>query len=103
MIHQSGGCCDGSAPMFTRSASTGSDSATFSSARSRCPIRCRRCAWINGDQFQLWKHTRLIRQATVGAGFFSLEAPGRCGSFLLAGLPDDENVLSTLRRLQVRS
>lgn len=32
--------------------------------------------WINGDQFELWKHTQLILDVVKGRGAgFSLEAP----------------------------
>ncbi len=71
MFHQSGGCCDGSAPMcYPRGEfrTGGSDvelgaigSATF---------------WMSASQFAHWKHTQLIIDVVPGRGSgFSMEAP----------------------------
>ncbi|MDP2314726.1 MAG: DUF779 domain-containing protein [Pseudomonadota bacterium] len=71
LFHQSGGCCDGSAPMCypigdfrigERDVLLGEiDGAKV---------------WIGGRQFVLWAHTQLILDAVPGRGAsFSLEAP----------------------------
>ncbi len=71
LFHQSGGCCDGSAPMCyplaefkigERDVCLGHiDDAPF---------------YIGGQQFELWKHTQLVIDAVPGRGAgFSLEAP----------------------------
>ena len=89
MFHQSGGCCDGSAPMcYPRSefivgdadvllgvlcdeprvdeVAAGSDG--FGDAET--PV------WISGSQFELWKHTQLLLDVVAGRGAgFSVEAP----------------------------
>ncbi|GAC69273.1 DUF779 domain-containing protein [Gordonia soli] len=77
MIHQSGGCCDGSAPMCypvgeyrvgQRDVLVG----VIDLPEPLPPVRL----WINGDQFDLWKHTQLILDVVPGRGAgFSLEAP----------------------------
>lgn len=73
LFHQSGGCCDGSAPMLfpvgdfkigQRDVLLGTlgDGAT--------PV------YIGGAQFALWRHTQLVLDAVPGRGAgFSLEAP----------------------------
>lgn len=71
MFHQSGGCCDGSAPMCyvrgefklgARDVLLGVvDGAEF---------------YMGGDQYERWKHTRLELDVVKGRGAgFSLEAP----------------------------
>ena len=89
MFHQSGGCCDGSAPMcYPRSefivgdadvllgvlcdepsvdeVVAGSD--VFGDAET--PV------WISGSQFALWRHTQLLVDVVPGRGAgFSVEAP----------------------------
>ncbi|TDT34562.1 DUF779 domain-containing protein [Naumannella halotolerans] len=77
MFHQSGGCCDGSAPMCypdgdfivgDRDVLLG----VITTARGEpgAPV------WISGSQYALWKHTQLILDAVPGRGSgFSLEAP----------------------------
>ncbi len=88
MMHQSGGCCDGSAPMCYPAGEfivgdrdvlvgvldlrlgagdvpsglpEGGDAVTV---------------WISGPQFELWKHTQLVIDVVPGRGSgFSLETP----------------------------
>jgi uncharacterized protein len=71
LFHQSGGCCDGSAPMCfplgefrvgQRDVLLGEIEAT--------PF------YMGGDQFEYWKHTHLTIDVVPGRGAgFSLEAP----------------------------
>lgn len=71
MFHQSGGCCDGSAPMCY--------------ARGELRLGARDVLlgtivdqpyYIGGDQWERWKHTRLVLDVVPGRGAgFSLEAP----------------------------
>ncbi|MCB9678089.1 MAG: DUF779 domain-containing protein [Alphaproteobacteria bacterium] len=71
MFHQSGGCCDGSAPMCYP------DGELQVSARdvllgtvAGCPV------WIDKTQWETWKHTTLTIDVVPGRGAgFSLEAP----------------------------
>nr|WP_202422603.1 DUF779 domain-containing protein [Gordonia sp. SID5947] len=77
MIHQSGGCCDGSAPMCypVGEFRVGQRDVLVGEIALPEPIPDVR-VWINGDQFELWKHTQLILDVVKGRGAgFSLEAP----------------------------
>jgi len=71
MFHQSGGCCDGSAPMCYPAGEFkvgGSD--VFLGQIGGCPV------YIGAAQFDYWSHTQLIIDAVPGRGSgFSLEAP----------------------------
>ena len=71
MFHQSGGCCDGSAPMcFPRDEfRVGSRDIYLGSIQSQ-PF------FIAEDQFSYWEHTHLIIDVVPGSGgMFSLEGP----------------------------
>ncbi|WP_052209786.1 DUF779 domain-containing protein [Kocuria sp. ZOR0020] len=81
MFHQSGGCCEGSAPMcfpvgeFRTGDSDvllGTAVLTAADGSDLGPLEL----YISREQFQAWKHTRLIIDAVPGRGSgFSLEAP----------------------------
>ena len=71
MFHQSGGCCDGSAPMCypAQEFRIGERDVLLGQIEG-CPV------YISGSQYQVWKHTRLTIDVVVGRGSgFSLEAP----------------------------
>ena len=96
MFHQSGGCCDGSAPMCypVGEYRIGQRDVLVGEIALPDPLPAVR-VWINGDQFQLWKHTQLILDVVPGRGAgFSLEAPEGV-RFLSRSrvFSDDENVL----------
>jgi hypothetical protein len=71
MFHQSGGCCDGSAPMCYPVGEFrvgGSD--RWMGNINGCDF------FMNADQFAYWQHTQLIIDVTKGRGAsFSLEIP----------------------------
>ncbi|MEU1025550.1 DUF779 domain-containing protein [Streptomyces sp. NPDC005904] len=77
MFHQSGGCCDGSAPMCFPAGEfrTGDSdirlaSLTVEGVAEPIPF------WMSKSQYDLWSHTRLIVDVVPGRGSgFSLEAP----------------------------
>lgn len=76
MFHQSGGCCDGSAPMCYPDGEfkVGQRDVLVGELDlgSSEPIR----VWISGPQFGAWKHTQLVLDAVPGRGSgFSLENP----------------------------
>ena len=95
MFHQSGGCCDGSAPMCypdgefivgDRDVLLGVLDIT-NGAGHGVPV------WISGPQFAAWQHTQLVIDVVPGrGGGFSLEAPEGM-RFLSRGraFTDDEN------------
>jgi len=77
MFHQSGGCCDGSAPMCYTAGEFrvgGSDVLveTINVEGIEQPIP----VYMSLEQFELWRHTHLTIDAVPGRGSgFSLEAP----------------------------
>ncbi|MCB9569550.1 MAG: DUF779 domain-containing protein [Myxococcales bacterium] len=71
MFHQSGGCCDGSAPMCYPAGEflIGARDVLLGELDG-CPF------YIGGDQYERWRHTRLTLDVVPGRGAgFSLEAP----------------------------
>ncbi len=71
MFHQSGGCCDGSAPMCYQAGEfmTG-DADRLLGDIGGAPF------YISAAQFEYWKHTQLIIDVVDGrGGMFSLEGP----------------------------
>lgn len=71
LFHQSGGCCDGSAPMcYPVGDFRIGQRDVFLGDIEGCEF------YIGGKQFELWQHTQLILDVTEGRGAgFSLEAP----------------------------
>lgn len=71
MFHQSGGCCDGSAPMcYPAGEFLVGDSDVLLGEIGGCPFH------IGAAQYEYWKHTQLIIDVVEGrGGMFSLEGP----------------------------
>lgn len=71
MFHQSGGCCDGSAPMcYPAGEFRVGNSDVQLGEIGGCPF------YMSADQFEYWKHTQLTIDVVKGRGSgFSLEAP----------------------------
>jgi uncharacterized protein (DUF779 family) len=71
MFHQSGGCCDGSAPMcYALGEFKLGQRDVYLGDIADCPF------YMGGDQFEYWKHTELTVDVVKGRGAgFSLEAP----------------------------
>lgn len=70
MFHQSGGCCDGSAPMcYPQGEFMVGDSDVLMGEIGACPF------YMSTSQYEYWKHTQLIIDAIPGrGGQFSLES-----------------------------
>jgi len=71
MFHQSGGCCDGSAPMCYAAGEfrVGGNDVKLGQIGG-CDV------YMDADQFDYWKHTQLIIDVVPGRGHgFTLEAP----------------------------
>ncbi len=77
MFHQSGGCCDGSSPMcYALGDLIIADHDVKLGEIGGAPF------YIGGDQYEVWKHTRLIIDVVEGkGGMFSLDN-GRGKRFL---------------------
>jgi hypothetical protein len=71
LFHQSGGCCDGSAPMcYPRKEFRVGQRDVLLGEVEGCPV------YIGGQQFEYWQHTHLTLDVVPGRGAgFSLEAP----------------------------
>ncbi|MFD3440367.1 DUF779 domain-containing protein [Streptomyces sp. NPDC058685] len=77
MFHQSGGCCDGSAPMCYPQGEfrTGSSDILLADLRVE-GVEEDISFWISRSQYERWSHTRLVVDVVEGRGSgFSLEAP----------------------------
>jgi uncharacterized protein (DUF779 family) len=91
MFHQSGGCCDGSAPMCYPAGEfkTGVSDVRLGSLEvegiDEVPV------WMSGPQFEYWKHTHLTIDVVPGRGSgFSLEAPEGVRFLIRSRLLSDE-------------
>ena len=71
MFHQSGGCCDGSAPMCYPAGEFAVGGADIQLGEiGGCPF------YMSRSQFAYWEHTQLIIDVVPGrGGMFSLEGP----------------------------
>jgi len=71
LFHQSGGCCDGSAPMcYSRGEFRVGAQDVLLGEIAGCPV------FMGAAQFEYWRHTQLIIDVVPGRGAgFSLEAP----------------------------
>lgn len=69
MFHQSGGCCDGSAPMcYAEGDLLVGDNDVLLGEIGGCPF------YMSAAQFEYWQHTQLIIDVVPGrGGMFSLE------------------------------
>lgn len=102
MFHQSGGCCDGSAPMCFPAGefrTGGSDAllGTFEIAADVLagagisPAEDSEIGfWMSREQFEYWRHTHLTLDVVTGRGAgFSLEAPEGKRFLIRSRLLDD--------------
>ncbi|MDR6410754.1 DUF779 domain-containing protein [Paraburkholderia terricola] len=88
LFHQSGGCCDGSAPMMFPQAEfmVGSSDVKLGTIAG-VPF------YMSNSQFEYWQHTQLIIDVVPGnGGMFSLERPSGLRFLTRSRLfEDDEN------------
>lgn len=87
MFHQSGGCCDGSAPMCYPAGEfrTGDSDVLLGTfelpedpegTAGETPADREIAFWMSREQFEYWKHTHLTLDVVDGRGSgFSVEAP----------------------------
>ena len=94
MFHQSGGCCDGSAPMCYPAGefrTGGSDTHLGDLVVDDEPV----AVWMSAKQFEYWKHTHLTIDVVPGRGSgFSLEAPLGVRFLIRSRLLTDEESLA---------
>ncbi|SAK50662.1 hypothetical protein AWB77_01257 [Caballeronia fortuita] len=86
LFHQSGGCCDGSAPMcFPVNEFMVGGSDVKLGAIGGVPF------YMTGSQYEYWQHTQLIIDAVPGnGGMFSLERPSGLRFLTRSRLYSDE-------------
>ena len=102
MFHQSGGCCDGSAPMCYLEGEFRVGAADVllgeldipnlvtPTGEQAPPIK----VWISLEQFEYWKHTHITIDAVPGrGGGFSLETPEGLRFIIRSRLFSDEEAL----------
>lgn len=90
MFHQSGGCCDGSAPMcYPRGEfRVGGQDVLLGEVDTDTPF------WMSADQYEYWKHTHLTVDVVPGRGSgFSLEAPEGVRFLIRSRLLTDDEFL----------
>ncbi|AZS88666.1 DUF779 domain-containing protein [Streptomyces griseoviridis] len=77
MFHQSGGCCDGSAPMcFPEGEFRTGASDVLLAELCVDGVEEPVAFWMSRSQYAVWSHTRLIVDVVAGRGSgFSIEAP----------------------------
>src|SRR2546421_5089121 len=76
MFHQSGGCCDGSAPMCYPAGEFRTGTRDVHLGDPALPGIDPVPVWMSAAQFDYWKHTHLTIDVVPGRGSgFSLEAP----------------------------
>jgi hypothetical protein len=98
MFHQSGGCCDGSAPMCYPAGEFrvgGADVllGELFVAEIAEPIK----VWISLEQFEYWKHTHITIDVVPGrGGGFSLETPEGMRFIIRSRLFSDAEALELL-------
>ncbi len=89
MFHQSGGCCDGSAPMCYPAGEfrTGTQDILLGHVAGDVPV------WIGAAQFEYWRHTQVTIDVVPGRGAgFSLEGPEGVRFIVRSRVFSDEEV-----------
>jgi hypothetical protein len=94
MFHQSGGCCDGSAPMcYPLGEFLTGDADVQLGKIGGCPF------YMSRAQFEYWEHTQLIIDVVPGrGGMFSLEGPEGLRFLTRSRLFTEEESLELSRR-----
>jgi len=93
MFHQSGGCCDGSAPMCYPAGEfrVGASDVKLGEIGG-APF------YMSAPQFEYWKHTQLIIDVVPGrGGMFSLEGPEGLRFLTRSRLFTDEEIAALAR------
>lgn len=99
LFHQSGGCCDGSAPMcFPAHEFLVGDADVWLGEIAGVPF------YMSAAQFEYWKHTHLTIDAIAGTGgMFSLERPSGLRFLTRSRLFTDDEEAELARQDPARS
>ena len=97
LFHQSGGCCDGSAPMcFPKNEFRVGARDVYLGEIEGCPF------YMGAAQFEYWKHTHLTIDVVPGRGAgFSVEAP-RGVRFLTRSRVLEANEVEELEKTELK-
>jgi len=96
MFHQSGGCCDGSAPMCFPAGEFMTSQADVHLGDLEVEGADVVPVWMSASQFAYWKHTHLTIDVVKGRGAgFSLEAPLGVRFLIRSRLLTDDEVAQT--------
>ncbi|MFE7223456.1 DUF779 domain-containing protein [Nocardioides sp. NPDC057577] len=95
MFHQSGGCCDGSAPMCYPDGDFLLGDADIHLGDLDIGLDRRVPVWMSRAQFEYWSHTHITIDVVPGRGAgFSLEAPEGVRFLIRSRLFTDEEAQS---------
>lgn len=93
MFHQSGGCCDGSAPMCYPLGEFRTGGSDVLLGHLEVGLEAPVPFWMSASQFEYWSHTHLTVDVVKGRGAgFSLEAPEGVRFLIRSRLFTDEEV-----------
>ena len=96
MFHQSGGCCDGSAPMCYPDGDLIIGDADVHLGDLDVGLDRAVPVWMSRSQFAYWQHTHLTIEVVPGRGAgFSLEAPYGVRFLIRSRLMTDEEYAGT--------
>ena len=97
MFHQSGGCCDGSAPMCFPEGEFLISDADVHLGDLEIGLEKPIGVWISREQFEYWSHTHITIDVVPGRGAgFSLEAPTGNRFIIRSRLFTDEEALALM-------
>ncbi|HEY3259594.1 MAG TPA: DUF779 domain-containing protein [Pseudonocardiaceae bacterium] len=93
MFHQSGGCCDGSAPMCFPAGELNTAGDVLLADLDLDGVAEPISFWMSAPQFEYWRHTHLTVDLVPGRGAgFSLEAPDGVRFLIRSRLLTDEEL-----------
>ncbi|WP_395695781.1 DUF779 domain-containing protein [Nocardioides sp.] len=93
MFHQSGGCCDGSAPMCYPDGDFITGDADVHLGDLDVGLDRPVPVWMSASQYEYWKHTHLTIDVVPGRGAgFSLESPYGVRFLVRSRLMTDEEL-----------
>lgn len=97
MFHQSGGCCDGSAPMCFPEGEFLISDADVHLGDLDVGLEKPIGVWISREQFEYWSHTHITIDVVPGRGAgFSLEAPTGKRFIIRSRVFTDEEALALM-------
>ncbi|MFW6773534.1 DUF779 domain-containing protein [Nocardioides sp. CPCC 205120] len=100
MFHQSGGCCDGSAPMCYPDGDFITGDADIHLGDLDVGLERGVPVWMSRVQFEYWKHTHLTIDVVKGRGAgFSLEAPEGVRFLLRSRILTDDEFLALEKKI----